>query len=486
MGSTTADFETRLFIDGKYVQGKGSPKVTCYNPTDGSVVSDNVHVASVQDVDDAVAAARAAFPGWASTAPLAKSKLLNKIADLIEEQAGLFARLESLCSGKPYKQTIVYEAPMAANIFRYYAGYTDKLEGESLPPDNGFLRIIQKVPIGVCAAINAFNGGIIMVSMKVAPALAAGNTIVIKGSEKSPLAVLAFGKLVEQAGFPPGTINLITGGPETGSLLASHMDIDKIAFTGSVGVGKKVAQAAAASNLKRVTLELGGKSPSIVFPDANLDVATQWCVQGIVGNSGQACIASSRVYVHRDIKEKFVDRMKQALDGTKGLMGKDVFAESTQLGPLVDRAHYERVSSFVESGKQEATIVTGGENPHGQGCWITPALFIDPKPDAKIYKEEIFGPVVVVSEFTDEAEVIKRANATEFGLSGAVFSQDINRAIRVAGQIHSGAVCINCCTMFDHNVAFGGMKQSGWGRELGKHGIMGYTEPKTLYVNMTY
>ncbi|KIX06699.1 uncharacterized protein Z518_04675 [Rhinocladiella mackenziei CBS 650.93] len=475
-------FETRLFINGEYVDAKTQSRLTCYNPIDNSVVTSDVHVALKDDVNDAVVAARRAFPGWAAASAVTKSKAMLRVADLIEEHAEAFARLESICSGKPFVSTTGYEAAMAANTFRYYAGFTDKLEGESFPPDNGFMRVVQREPIGVCAAINAFNGPLIMLANKSAPCLAAGNTIIIKASEKTPLSTLFFGKLANEAGFPAGTVNLICGGAETGALLASHMDIDKISFTGSGTTGKKIAQAAAASNLKRVTLELGGKSPSIIFPDAHMDVAVNWCVQGITANTGQACIASSRVYVHRDIKQQFIDRIRTVFEGLHMAMGKDVFDQGTQIGPLVDKAHFDRVSSFVAHGKQEATLVTGGQALYDQGCWFTPTLFIDPYPDAKIYKEEIFGPVVVVSEFEDERDVIQRANNTTFGLSGAVFSQDINRALRVASQIRSGTVCVNCCTMIDYTVPFGGMKQSGWGRELGKDGILAYTEPKTMFI----
>lgn len=241
-----------------------------------------------------------------------------------------------------------------------YAGWCDKLEGESLPADNGFLRIVRRTPIGVCAAINAFNGPLVMVAFKGAPCLAAGNTMIMKASEKTPLSTLFFGKIANQAGLPPGVFNLLSGGGSTGALLASHMNIRKISFTGSEATGKKIAQAAAASNLKRVTLELGGKSPSIVFPDANLDVAVEWCVRGITTNSGQACIASSRVYVHSSIRGQFIERMKAAFEALEPVFG-DPKAETTQIGPLVDKFQFDRVSGFIAAGKKEATLVTGGE-----------------------------------------------------------------------------------------------------------------------------
>ncbi|KAL4869735.1 hypothetical protein BDV12DRAFT_167121 [Aspergillus spectabilis] len=479
------EFETRLFIDGKYVDAKGPARLTCYQPTDNTVVTDDVHVALEDDVDAAVAAARAAFPKWAATPPTERAKILWEFADLIEQHADELARLEALCGGKPAAIFKAFEVPLTAGVCRYYAGWCDKVEGESFPADNGFLKIVRREPIGVCAAINAFNGPLVMCGFKGAPCLAAGNTIIIKASEKSPLSSLYLGKLANEAGIPPGVINFISGAGPTGALLAGHMGIDKISFTGSTATGKRIAKAAAESNLKRVSLELGGKSPSIVFADANLDVAVQWCTQGIVGNSGQACIASSRVYVHESIKETFIERMKAAFEAAKAGFG-DPFAETTTLPPLIDKLQFDRVSNLIEGGKAQSTLVTGGCALFSEGCWIAPTIFVDPAPDAKIYKEEIFGPVVVISSFKDEEEVLVRANATEFGLSGAVFSQDVNRALRVAGQLRSGTACVNCCTMIDVTVPFGGFKQSGWGRELGKAGIQSYTETKTVFVNMTY
>ncbi|KAL4861473.1 hypothetical protein BDV12DRAFT_203983 [Aspergillus spectabilis] len=471
--SSTPSLETRLFIDGKLL------------PTNNTVITDNVHVALEEDVNAAVAAARAAFPKWAATAPTERAKILWKFADLIEQHADELANLEALCNGKPPAIFKSFEVSFAAGVYRYYAGWCDKIDGQSFPADNGFLKIVRREPIGVCAAINAFNGPLVMCGFKGAPCLAAGNTIIIKASEKSPLSSLYLGNLANQAGIPPGVINFISGAGETGALLAGHMGIDKISFTGSTATGKKITKKAVESNLKRVSLELGGKSPSIVFPDANLDVAVQWCTQGIIGNSGQACIASSRVYIHDSIREVFIDRLKAAFEAAKAGFG-DPFAETTSLPPLIDKTQFDRVSEFLENGKVQSTLVTGGCPLFSEGCWIAPTIFVDPEAEARVYKEEIFGPVVVVSSFKDEEEVLARANATDFGLSGAVFSQDVNRALRVAGQIRSGTVCVNCCTMVDITVPFGGYKQSGWGRELGKAGIESYTETKTIFVNMTY
>lgn len=293
--------------------------------------------------------------------------------------------------------------------------------------------------------------------------------MVLKPSEKSPLACLLVGTIVNEAGLPPGVLSIVNGDAQTGALLASHMDIDKIAFTGSTATGTKIAQAAVSSNMKKVALELGGKSPSIVFPDANLEIAVQWCVQGITALSGQMCIASSRVYVHEDIKDVFIEGMKQAFTRVEAVIGRDPMDSATMIGPLVDKGQFERVSEYVRLGKSEAKLVAGGEPMHeGVGCWLQPTIFVEPDPAARIYREEIFGPVVVICSFRDEEDVIARANNSVFGLAGAVFSQDINRALRVADKIHAGTVCINCCSVVDYAVPVGGQKRSGWGRELGK------------------
>ncbi|KAF9886961.1 hypothetical protein FE257_010702 [Aspergillus nanangensis] len=448
-------------------------------------VCDDVHVALEDDVNTAVLAAQKAFPSWAAILSNDRAKILWKFDDLIEQHADELADLEALCGGKPKGVFKGFEIPMTSGAWRYYAGWCDKLEGGSFPQDNGFMKIVRREPIGVCAAINAFNGPLVMTALKGAPALAAGNTIIIKSSEKSPLSSIYLGKLANEAGIPPGVINFISGAGPTGALLASHMDIRKISFTGSTGTGKRIAQAAAASNLKKVSLELGGKSPSIVFADANLDIAVKWCTQGVVGNSGQVCIASSRVYVHESIRDRFVDALKAAFEASQAGFG-DPSDANTHLPPLIDNLQFERVSKIIEEGKRENTLVTGGCRLFSEGCWVAPTIFVDPSPNANVYKNEIFGPVVVVSTFTDEDEVMTRANATEFGLSGAVFSQDVNRALRVASKIQSGMACVNCCAMLDITVPFGGYKQSGWGREMGKAGIESYTETKTVLVNMTY
>ncbi|KAI9930067.1 hypothetical protein MW887_011877 [Aspergillus wentii] len=459
-----SSLETKLFINGQT-----PARMSCYSPEDDTIVTDSVHKAVQDDVDASVSAARAAFSAWSNTPPSKRAEILVKFADLIEAHADQIALLEAVCTGKPLQVFHGFEKVLTTTVYRYYAGWCGKLGGESFPSNDGtgLLKIVHREPLGVCAAVISYNGPIGLMALKAAPCLAAGNTIIIKASEKTPLSSLYLGNLANEAGFPPGVINFISGDGETGGLLAAHMDIDKISFTGSVGVGKKIAQAAAQSNLKRVSLELGGKSPSIIFPDANMDVAIQWCVQGIVGLSGQACFASSRIYVHNDIKQQVIERMQAAFQQVDGQYG-DAISETTLHPPMVDRAHFDRVSSFIESGKNEATLLTGGDQMFNKGCWIRPTIFTDPSPNATVHKEEIFGPVVVISGFSDEDEV------------------DINRAMRVASKITTGTVCINCCATIDPSVPFGGRGQSGWGRELGKQGIDEYTEAKTVLINMMY
>lgn len=474
------EFETRLFINNQFVDAKSSERLTLKNPFDNSMITSDIHCAEQADVDIAVTAARTAFEGWAAITPQSRSALLLKFADLIDRDTERIAQLESIGGGLGYSYVKSIHVPFCTKTLRYYAGWCDKLEGESFPAENGYLRIIRHEPVGVCAAIVAFNGPTIMFAMKAAPALASGNCIIVKASEKSPLSLLHLAKLAQEAGFPPGVLNVVNGTGTTGAALASHMDIDKISFTGSIAVARKISALASGSNFKKVTLELGGKSPTIIFPDANLDIVIPWCVRSITDSSGQACVASSRVYVHDDIKDEFLARMKNQFESIHTTYG-DPFDQSKRNGPLIDEAQHKRVLGYIESGKKEATLLTGGEKML-EGCFVQPTIFIDAESDAKIYKEEIFGPVVVINSFNDEAEVIKKANDTQYGLSGAVFTQDINRALRVAAQIKSGTVGINCCGMIDPQVPFGGFKQSGTGRELGKYALREYTEPKTINI----
>ncbi|KAH6620282.1 Aldehyde/histidinol dehydrogenase [Boeremia exigua] len=480
----TTKFETRLFINGKFVDASTPERFSCWNPKDNSLISDQLHVATVDDVNAAVAAARAAFPLWAATPPSRRRDILLKFADLIDAHREEISGLE-VATGKPVTMARGFEIDFGLRILRYSAGWADKLLGETAPADSddGMLRIITNEPLGVCAGICPFNVPIAMALAKIAPALTAGNSIIIKPSEKTPLGTLVLGRLANEAGIPPGVLNIVLGGGQTGALLASHMGVDKVSFTGSNATGKKIAVAAVNSNLKRVSLELGGKSAAIIFPDADLDKAVRWCTIGITTNSGQGCICTSRIYVHKSIRERFLSLFKQAFIAVEASAG-DPTSPATGLGPVVDRLQFERIMGYVASGKEQATLFQGGERIGDQGCFIQPTIFVDPSPDAKILHEEIFGPVVVVSDFEDEADVIARVNDTPYGLSGAVYSQDINRALRVSSRIHSGTVCINSSLQVNAEVPFGGVKQSGWEREYGKDGVLAYTEKKTTFINL--
>lgn len=347
----------------------------------------------------------------------------------------------------------------------------------------GFVKFVRHEPLGVCAAINPFNAPLATFFLKVAPALATGNVIIVKPSEKTPLGSLAAASLFDKAGFPPGVVQVITGHGSTGALLAKHMRIRKVSFTGSVTTGKKIQVAAAQSNLKRVTLELGGKSPAIIFEDANLENALTWTVNAILTRSGQLCVAASRVYVQKSIANKFIEeyskRMKAAVDDFG-----DPQDPAVKLGPLVDKSQLERVKEMVERGRSEAELVVGGIQYGKTGCYMEPTVFLNPKDDAEIYRNEIFGPVGIIKTFETEEQVLKMANDTEFGLMSGVFTRDITRALRVSSALESGVVGVNCVSLQSLQAPFGGKKQSGTGREFGEYALRSFTEPKTVLINM--
>lgn len=340
-------------------------------------------------------------------------------------------------------------------------------------------------PLGVCAGVTAWNGSIHFLAWKGGPALACGNTCILKPSEKSPLGTLSVGYLIEAAGFPPGAFQILTGSGKTGAILASHMKIAKISFTGSLATGLKIQDAATKSNMKRVTLELGGKSPAIVFDDADIETAVKWSVIGITSITGQVCAASSRLYVQEGIMDSFLERLKVEFEKITKTLGSDPQDPSSEYGPVIDKIQYDKVWAYIQGGKNESEkVLTGGDEYTKPGHFIAPTIFVNPKEEAKIYKEEIFGPVLCAKSFKTEEEVLKLANDTTFGLAGAVFTQDINRAMRISSKIQAGTVCINCASMIGPQVPFGGVKMSGTGRELGEYALRHYTEPKTIWINM--
>lgn len=476
---------TQLFINNEYVDPKSAAVFSVSNPRDNSLVSDKVPLAGADDVDAAVAAAEAAFPRWKAISAAERRAILLKFADLVEKHAEVLGELTRITLGAPYQAFGRFEVGLCAESFQYNAGWIDKFAGEAYPQENGFMRVTRNEPLGVTAGVVPWNGPMGTVGLKAAPALATGNCFILKPSEKTPFAALALGPLIREAGFPPGVFQVLSGDGTTGALLASHMRIRKVSFTGSIATGKRIQKMAAESNLKRVTLELGGKSPAVVFDDCNLDNAVTWCVNAITANSGQVCFAASRVYVQEGISDEFTKRYKAALEERAKKIN-DPEKDDTLMGPLVDEAQFRRVSGFLERGVQTHSLLTGGQRVGDKGFYVQPTVFTGVEPGAELYREEIFGPVSILNFFKTEEEVLQKANATEYGLMAGVFTQDINKAMRVASEFESGMVGINCISLNFLNVPFGGSKQSGLGRECGRNALEHFTEPKTVMINLTY
>ncbi|KAH7215463.1 aldehyde dehydrogenase domain-containing protein [Fusarium oxysporum] len=482
---STENLPNKLFINNEYVEAKSGQRFKVVNPKNESLVSSEVPLAGEEDVERAVEAAEAAFPAWRQTTATARRDCLLKLADLMEKHQATLIALTRLTLGMPVQPFGGMELGMAINAFRYFAGWTDKLAGESFPQDDGFLKIIRHEPLGVTAGIVPWNGPMGMTGQKAGPALATGNCFILKPSEKTPLASLALGALIKEAGFPPGVFQVLSGDGSTGALLASHLRVKKVSFTGSTLTGRKIQQMAAQSNLKRVTLELGGKSPAIIFNDADIDNAVTWCVNCITANSGQACFAASRVYVQEGIYDKFAAKYEALMVERASTMG-DPDVPGTLVGPVVDVLQFERIKGFLETGRKEGKVLTGGEAAQGPGYFIKPTIFEDVHKDAEVVRKEIFGPVAVLNKFSTEEEIIDLANDSNYGLMAGIFTQDVNRAMRLASLIDSGNVGINCISMVFINAPFGGTKESGIGRENGRDALLAFTEPKTVFINLTY
>ncbi|EXJ83946.1 hypothetical protein A1O3_04613 [Capronia epimyces CBS 606.96] len=475
----------KLFINNSYIAANGAQTLSVYNPKDNSLVADDVPLAGQPDVDAAVEAAEKAFPRWRKFSATARRDIMLKFASLIEEHSGALSELTRITLGAPYDTFGKFEVGLAAEAFKYNAGWIDKFVGEAVPQDGGFMQITRNEPLGVTAGIVPWNGPLGTVGLKAAPALATGNCFILKPSEKTPFAALALGPLIQAAGFPPGVFQILSGDGSTGALIASHMRIRKVSFTGSIPTGKKIQEMAARSNLKRVTLELGGKSPAVFFDDCNLDNAVSWAVDALATNTGQVCFAATRVYVQDGIYKEFVERYKAALEERAKFIG-DPENENTLVGPLVDEAQFQRVTGFIERGLSQGKLLTGGNRVGDKGFYIQPTVFEGVTSDKEIFQQEIFGPVAVLNRFKTEEEVIEQANSTEYGLMAGVFTQDINKAFRVASAFDSGMVGINCVSLTFLTTPFGGSKQSGLGRECGRAALVAFTEPKTIMINMTY
>jgi phenylacetaldehyde dehydrogenase len=475
----------RLLIGGEWVESESSTRIPVIDPATGSEVA-SVADANRADVDKAVAAAREAFErgAWPSMLPAQREALLWRLADLIDRHADELAELESIDNGKTKKMAGIVDVPGARNYFRYMAGWATKIEGSTIDisvgaPEGGRVdAYTRREPVGVVAQIIPWNFPLVMAAWKLGPALAAGCTCILKPAEQTPLSALRLGELIIEAGFPAGVVNILTGyGESTGAALVTHPGVDKIAFTGSTLVGKLINKAATDS-LKRVSLELGGKSPVIVLPDADLDTAIKGAAGAIFFNAGQVCAAGSRLYVHRKLFDHVVDGLGQAAQSIRLGPGLD---PGSQMGPLVSREQQERVMGYIESGRAEgASVVAGGEAPSHPGYYVKPTVMADVKGSMRVVQEEIFGPVVVAQRFDDLDEVAALANDTPYGLSASIWSNDLRAVHRLVPKIKAGTVWVNAHGPVDANMPFGGFKHSGLGREHGRVGIEMYTEVKSV------
>jgi aldehyde dehydrogenase (NAD+) len=475
---------TKLLINNRWVASASGKTFPTINPATGEEIC-QVAEADAADVDVAVRAARAAFEHgpWRKMAASERGRLLNRLADLIEAHAEQLAQLESLDNGKPVSVAKAVDVAATVGCYRYFAGWADKVQGKTIPIDGDYFCYTRLEPVGVVGQIIPWNFPMLMQAWKLAPALATGNTVVMKPAEQTPLSALRIGELIVEAGFPEGVVNLLPGyGPTAGAAIANHMDVDKVAFTGSTEVGHLIMEAAAKSNLKRVTLELGGKSPNIVFADTDLEEAVEGAHFGLFFNHGQCCCAGSRVFVEQKIYDQFVEQ--SAARARKRTVG-DPFDPNTEQGPQVDEAQFEKVLGYIDSGRKDgAKLVCGGDRVGDRGYFIQPTVFADVRDEMKIAREEIFGPVMSIIPFKSVDEVVDRANRTTYGLAAAVWTRDIQKAHSIANSVRAGTVWVNCYNVLDTRAPFGGFKQSGIGRELGEYGLQQYTEVKTVTVKL--
>ncbi|KAI9062269.1 aldehyde dehydrogenase [Trametes sanguinea] len=473
-----------LYIDGKFVDGSNGTTIDVINPSNGKIIT-KISEGTPKDVDVAVAAAQKAFDTtWGlNKNGFERARLLQKLADLMEQNADKLAALEALDNGKTFNWARTTDVDHSIRCIRYYGGWADKIIGQTIETSEAKLVYVRHEPIGVVAQIIPWNFPLQMMAWKIGPALATGCSVILKPSEFTPLSALFMAQLIHEAGFPAGSFNLVNGyGQTVGQALAEHKGVEKIAFTGSTLVGRKIMEAAAKSNLKKVTLELGGKSPSIVFDDADLEQAVKWAAFGIYYNHGQCCCAGSRIFVHEKIYDQFMQRFTEH---TKSLKVGDPFDPDVFQGPQVSQQQYDRIMGYIKSGREDgAKIVAGGERLGNEGYYIQPTIFTDVKPTMKIVQEEIFGPVCVVIKFKDDDDIVAMANDTIYGLAASVYSQNVTRALSTAHKIRAGTVWVNTANMLYPQVPFGGYKQSGIGRELGEYALANYTAVKAVQVNL--
>lgn len=475
--------QTRLLINGEWVDARSGKTFATYNPATEQKIAD-VAEADAADVDLAVQAARSAFESgpWSKMDARDRGRLILRLADLVEANLEELAALESLDNGKPIRDSRAADLPLAIDCLRYYAGWADKIHGDTIPVRGPYFCYTRREPLGVAGQIIPWNFPLLMVAWKWGPALAAGCTIVMKPAEQTPLSCLRIGELAMEAGFPPGVINILPGyGPTAGAAIVKHPGIDKIAFTGSTETAQHIMRDAA-QTLKRTTFELGGKSPNIVFSDASLDAAIAGAEFGLFFNQGQCCCAGSRLFVEESIHDEFVQRVVERAKSRK--LGDPLDMETTQ-GPQVDQDQFNKILGYIDAGQKEgATCLTGGKRRGDRGFYVEPTIFTNVSDQMSIAREEIFGPVLSILPFKSVDEVIRRANHTNYGLAAAVWTRDVAKAHQIAHSVRAGTVWINCYDVFDAAAPFGGFKQSGIGRELGEIALSNYTELKTVTVSL--
>jgi acyl-CoA reductase-like NAD-dependent aldehyde dehydrogenase len=485
VGAFLTSASKKMLIGGRWLESVSGKTFVTLNPASAEPIA-NVAEGDALDIDRAVQAARRAFDEgpWPHEAPAHRTKTLLAIADLIDKHREELAYLETVDNGKTIFESLNIDVPRAAEVFRYYAGWPTKLFGETNPSDPSFFNFTLREPVGVCGQIIPWNFPLLMAAWKLGPALACGNTVVLKPAEQTPLTALRLGELLLEAGLPEGVVNIVPGyGASAGAALASHPQVDKVAFTGSTEVGREILKGSAV-NLKRVSLELGGKSPNIVFLDADQKAATAGAFRGIFYNQGQVCCAGSRLFVEQQIYDEFVDGLASSAAAIKQGPGLD---PESRMGPLVSEEQFNRVLAYVDIGKNEgAQVKTGGERNHalGKGYFVKPTVLTDVNNAMRIAQEEIFGPVVCAIPFKNESDVIRQANETIYGLSAGVWTRDVSKAHRMARSLRAGTVWVNCYNQLDPISSFGGYKQSGFGRELGVHSLDLYTQIKSVWLRV--